>query len=135
MATAERGVRSWVTATVDFLLAVFGFVLAFYPLVSLGNAVLGSPGSAATVNLVVGVLAFGGAYPVVAGDWSLGRLGDFAFVLIASAIGWGIIGMVSVLALDVTISGSNRMPQAIVWGAAYVTAYLVVYRTELSIYR
>ncbi|QLH78467.1 hypothetical protein HZS55_14725 [Halosimplex rubrum] len=135
MATAERGIGSWLSATYDLLLAVLGFTIVWYPVLSLSNTVLGSPVADATVNLIVGMLAFGGAYPVVAGDWSLGRLGDFAFVLIASEIGWGIIGMVSVLALDVTISGSNRLPQAIVWGAAYVTAYLVVYRTSMSIYQ
>lgn len=135
MATAEQGLVSWLSATYDLLLAILGFVIVWYPLLSLGNAILGSPAADATVHLIVCVLAFGGAYPVVAGDWSIGRLSDYAFILITSAIGWGIIGMVSILALDLTISGSNRMPQAIVWGAAYVTAYLVVYRTELSIYR
>lgn len=135
MATAERGFDSWLSATIDLLLAVLGFTLVWYPMVSLGNTVLGTPVSDATVNLIVGMLALGGSYPVVAGDWSLGRVGDYVFVLIASVIGWGIIGMVSVLALDVTISGSNRAPQVVVWGAAYLTSYLVVYRTELSIYR
>lgn len=133
MATAEQGLGSWLSATIDFLLSILGFTLIWYPMVSLGNTVLGSLVSASTINLIVGVLAFGGAYPVVAGDWSLGRIGEYIFVLIASAITWGLVGMVIVLVSGVSISGSNAVPQAIVWAAAYLTAYFVVYRTQLSI--
>jgi hypothetical protein len=133
MVALERELGSWVSATVDFLLAVLGFTLASYPLVSLGNAVLGSPHSAATVNLVTGVLAFGGAYPVVAGDWSLGQLGEYVFVLFASALGWGLIGMLLILASGLTFSGRNQLPQAVLWATASLTAYIVVYRTQLSI--
>ena len=45
MVALERGPGSWVSATVDFHLAVLSFMLALYPLVSLGNAVLGWPDS------------------------------------------------------------------------------------------
>ena len=134
MATIEQELESWLSATIDFLLSILGFTLIWYPMVSLGNAVLGSLVSAATVNLIVGVFAFGGAYPVVAGDWSLGRIGEYIFVLIASAITWGFIGMVIVLVSRVSISGSNAVPQAMVWAAAYLTAYFIVYRTQLSIF-
>ncbi|WP_458208687.1 hypothetical protein [Haladaptatus sp. NG-SE-30] len=131
---AERGVVSWVSATVDFLLAVFGFIVVLYPMISLGNAVLGSPASASTVNVIIGVLAVGGAYPVVAGDWSLGQLGEYVFVLTASAFGWGLLGMLVILVSGRTIAGSNPVPQAIVWAAASLTAYLIVYRTQLTIF-
>lgn len=134
MVTVERGVDSWASATVDFLLSVFGFILALYPLVSIGNAILGSPGSVATVNVVVGVLAVGGAYPVVAGDWSLGQLGEYVFVSIASAFAWGLIGMLLILASGLTLSGSNPVPQAVLWTTASLTAYIVVHRIELSIF-
>lgn len=135
MATADQGLASWLSATLDVILAGIGFVLVLYPMISLGNAVLGSPVTASTVNLIVGVLALGGAYPVVAGDWSLGQLGEYVFVLLASAIGWGVIGMLVVLASGVTLAGSNRVPQAVVWSAAYLTAYIVVYRTTLRVFR
>lgn len=135
MVTVERELASWMSATVDFLLAAVGFGIAFYPLVSLGNAVLGSPGSASMVTLVVGVLAVGGAYPVLAGDWSLGQLGEYVFVLIASAFGWGLVGMLLILASGLTLSGSNPVPQAALWATASLTAYVVVYRTQLSIFR
>lgn len=134
MATAERGSDSWLSATLDLLLSVLGFALVWYPMVSLGNAVLGFPVSTSTSHLLVGVLALGGSYPVVAGDWSLGQLGEYIFVLIASALGWGLIGMIAVLASGVSISGSNPAPQAAVWAAAYLTAYIVVYRTQWSVF-
>ncbi len=134
MGTAERGLVSWVSATVDFLLAACGFTIVLYPMVSLGNAVLGSPASASTVNLVIGVLAVGGAYPVVAGDWSLGQLGEYVFVLTASAFGWGLLGMAVILVSGRTFAGSNPIPQATVWAAASLTAYIVVYRTQLTIF-
>ena len=133
MVTLERELGPWVSATVDFLLAVLGFTLALYPLVSLGNAVLGSPHSATTVNLVTSVLAFGGAYPVVAGDWSLGQLGEYVFVLFASVLGWGLVGMLLILVSGLPLSGSNQVPQAVLWATASLTAYIVVYRTQLSI--
>ncbi|WP_080510492.1 hypothetical protein [Halorubrum coriense] len=135
MATAEREFDSWLSATLDFLFSAFGLVLVWYPMVSLGNAVLGFPVSASTRNLLVGVLAFGGSYPVVAGDWSLGRLGEYVFVLLASVLAWGFVGTVAVLAWEASFSGSNPAPQAAVWAAAYLTAYFVVYRTQWSIFR
>lgn len=135
MATSERGWGSWLSATLDVLLAVLGFTIVWYPMVSLGNAVLGSPATPATVTTVVGVLALGGAYPVVAGDWSLGRLGEYVFVLVAAAIGWGVVGLLFVVASGVTLSGGDRAPQAAVWLAAYATAYAVVYRAGTRIFR
>lgn len=134
MATAERGLDSWLSATFDLLLSILGFILVWYPMVSLGNAVFGFPISTSMSNLLVGVLALGGSYPVVAGDWSLGQLGEYIFVLVASAIGWGLIGMGAVLASGVSISGSNPAPQAAVWAVAYLTAYIVVYRTQRSVF-
>lgn len=86
MVAVERG-AGWVSATVDLLSAVFGLVLAAYPPVSLGNAAPGSPASAPTVGPVVGAVAVGGAYAVVAGEWSLGRVGEYVPVPVASAFG------------------------------------------------
>ncbi|WP_276260461.1 hypothetical protein [Haloglomus litoreum] len=134
MATSERGLDSWLSATLDLLLAVLGFAVVWYPMVSLGNAVLGSPAAPATVDVVVAVLALGGAYPVVAGDWSLGRLGEYVFVLVASAIGWGLVGFLFVFASGMSLSGSDPVPQAAVWLAAYATAYAVVYRAGIRLF-
>ncbi|GKZ14147.1 hypothetical protein [Haladaptatus sp. T7] len=133
MGTAERGLVSWVSATVDFLLAVFGFIIVLYPMVSLGNAVFGSPASASTIGLVLGVLAVGGAYPMVAGDWSLGQLGEYVFVLTVATFGWGLLGMIVILVSGLSLAGSNPVPRAIVWVAASLTAYIVVYRTRLTV--
>jgi len=135
MTTVKREVATWTSATVDLLLAILGFTVAFYPLVSLGNAVLGSPASDTTVTLVVGVLAVGGAYPVVSGEWSLGRLGEYVFVATAAAFGWGLLGLVVILVSGVSLAGSNPVPQALVWAAASFTAYILVYRTQVTVFR
>ncbi|SDY08751.1 hypothetical protein [Halopenitus persicus] len=135
METADRGPESWVAATLDLLLGLIGLAIVLHPLISLWNTVLGSPVSPATVSLIVGVLAFGGAYPIVAGDWSLGRLGEYVVVLFASVLAWGLLGMVAILVSNVTIQGNNAAPQAIVWTAASLTAYLLVYRARVSLFR
>ncbi|QHS16162.1 hypothetical protein GWK26_02785 [haloarchaeon 3A1-DGR] len=135
METADRGPESWVAATLDLLLGLIGLAIVLHPLISLWNTVLGFPVSPATVSLIVGVLAFGGAYPIVAGDWSLGRLGEYVVVLFASVLAWGLLGMVAILVSNVTIQGNNAAPQAIVWTAASLTAYLLVYRARVSILR
>lgn len=135
MTTIGREVDSWLSAILDFLLAVLGFVVVWYPMVSLGNVVLGSPISEPLSNLLVGVLVFGSSYPVVAGDWSLGQLGEYVFALLVAVLGWGIVGAVAVLAWRASFSGSNPGPQAAVWAAAYLTAYVVVYKTQWSISR
>jgi hypothetical protein len=135
MSTVGQALDEWLSATTDFLLALLGFAIIWYPAVSVGNAIFGSPVSTATTRLIVGVLAFGGAYPVVAGDWSLGRLGEFVFVLTASALGWGAVGMVGLLISGTTLSGRSALPQAVVWIVAYLTAYVVVYRSPKSVVR
>lgn len=135
MAAAERGFSSWVSATVDILLAVLAFGLIWYPMVSLGNAVLGAPASPSLVNWVIGVLVLGGAYTVIAGDWELrGGTGEYVCVLIPSALGWGVIGMVAIRLSGISVSGDNLVPQAMMWAAAYLTAYIVVYRTSWSLF-
>jgi hypothetical protein len=85
--------------------------------------------------VVTGVLAIGGAYPIVSGNWSLGQLGEYVFVLFASALGWGLLGMLLILVSGLTFSGSNPVPQAVLWVTASLTAYIIVYRTQLSIIR
>lgn len=135
MATVERGLDSWLSATLDLLLSVYGFIIVWYPMVSVGNAVLGFPVSTSTSHLIVGVLALGGSYPVVAGDWSLGQLGEYIFVFSVSTLGWGLVGMMAILASGVSISGSNLAPQAAVLAASHLTTYIVVYRTQLSVFR
>lgn len=52
-----------------------------------------------------------------------------------SALGWGVIGLLVVLASEVTLSGDNRDPQALVWALAYPTAYIVEYKTALRVFR
>lgn len=136
MAAAERGFGSWVSATVDILLAVLAFGFIWYPMVSLGNAVLGGPASPSLLNWIVGVLAVGGAYTVIAGEWALGgQIGEYVFALIASALLWGFIGMLVIFLSGISVAGDNPVPEAMMWSAAYLTAYIVVYRTSWSLFK
>lgn len=136
MAAAEWGFGAWVSATVDILLAVLAFGFIWYPMVSLANAILGAPASSSLVNGVVGVLALGGAYTVIAGDWALGgQIGEYVFALIASAFGWGFIGLLVIFLSGISVAGDNPVPEAMMWAAAYLTAYIVVYRTSWSLFK
>ncbi|WP_135852677.1 hypothetical protein [Halorussus salinus] len=132
MRTAETRPDSWLWATVDVFLAFVGFVVVFYPLVTFGNEILGFPVTQSTVNLVVAVLALGGAYPVVAGDWSLGRLGEFTFVLVASAMVTAVAAMIFMVASGTQLASDTLLFRVAVWGLAYLLAY-VVYRTNVSV--
>ncbi len=131
--TVSEGWASWASATLDVVPAWIGVAIVAYPLVAVGNAVLGAPLADGTVHLVVGVVALGGAYPVVAGPWSLGGLGAFTLALVGAALAWGVLGLVAILAAGLSIPGSNRLPQAAVWAAAYLTATVLVTRTSFSL--
>jgi len=133
MRTADTRADSWLWATVDVLLAVIGFVVVFYPPVSFGNEVFGVPLAPSTVNLVVAVLALGGAYPVVTGDWSLGRLGEFTFLLVVSAMVTAVVAMICIAASGIQLASDTLVFRVTVWGLAYLLAYVVAYRTDVSV--
>jgi|SRR6056297_2910818 len=133
MRTADVRADSWLWATVDVLFAFIGFVVVFYPPVSFGTEVLGVSLAPSTVNLVVAVLALGGAYPVVAGDWSLGRLGEFMFVLVASAMVTAVAAMICIAVSGIRLASDTLVFRVTVWGLAYLLAYVVVYRTNVSV--
>ncbi|MFC7045184.1 hypothetical protein ACFQH6_06965 [Halobacteriaceae archaeon GCM10025711] len=128
MVRAASGLRSVVGATVDVSLAVAALAVVCYPAVSVGNALLGAPLDDATVRLAVGVVALGGAYPFVAGDWSLGRLGDYVFAFVVAAFAAGVVGAAVVLLFDLDVAGSDPLPQGLLFATAYLVAYLVAFR-------
>ncbi|MFC5970131.1 hypothetical protein ACFPYI_02190 [Halomarina salina] len=123
----ERESVSTLGATVDVLLAAFGLWLVCWPLAGVANAVAGTPLTESQVSLLVGCVALGGSYPFVAGDWSLGRLGDFVFALAASALALGVLGLFAVLLSGIELSGSDPVPQFVTVACAYVVAAVVVY--------
>ena len=130
MDTVEHNIKGWVWATVDVLLAVFGLTIVLYPAVSLGNAVVAEPLAEPYVNLIVGILALGGAYPFVAGDWSLGHLGDYIFVLTVTVLGIGVVIMGSLVVAGIELPGSNPVPQAVLFGLSSTVAYFLVYHRQ-----
>lgn len=125
---------SWLGATGEVLLAAVAFHVVWYPAVSLGNELAGAPLADPAVRLVVFCLALGGAYPVVAGGWSLGRVADYAFFLVVTAVTWGVVGLVVVATAGLELSGNDPLPQAVLWALAYPTAYLLAFRAGLSVF-
>jgi hypothetical protein len=120
--------RSWSTATADLLLAAVGLGTLLYPGAATLNAALGDPVAPPVVRLAVVVVAFGGSYPFVAGDWSPGRLWDTALAFVGGAVAVGLAGMALVLALGLEIPGSDPRPQLVVVAGGYLLAYLLVHR-------
>lgn len=55
------------------------------------------------------------------------------FVLVAAAFAWGVAGMGVVVVVGLDLSGSDPRPQAVLWAVAYLTAYVVVYQTDVSV--
>lgn len=126
MPSTDHGVlERTILPTVDLLLAAFGLAVLTFPVVSVTNVALGDPLAQSTVRTVVGVVALGGSYPFVAGDWSLGRLGEFVFLVAASAL----VGSACLFALaaffDVTVSTNDESAHAVVVGLIYSVAALV----------
>ena len=124
MAGSIRTARSWATVTFDTV-AVFAAtaVLLFPVTTALGDAI-GLPSGG--VRVIVGIVAFGAAYPFVAGDWSTGRLGEYFFAFVVATL--AVLGFVGAL----SISGSIGLPLAdpmvrvALWCVISLTAYLAV---------
>lgn len=135
MSIVKEGADTWVWATVDTVFSVFAFVVIWYPALHYTNKLVGFPLDESRVAFGVGVLALVSAYPFVAGNVSLGDLGEYLFLFLVAAFGWGIVGMIVIIGSGLVLSGSDVVPQAVVWGLAYFTAYLVVFRTKTTIFR
>jgi hypothetical protein len=128
MGTVTRELTSVFWATVDFQLATLGLTVVLAPAIVLGNRAVGAPLPDWLVTLTVGALVVGGAYPFVAGHWSLGRLGDFMFVLVAAWISLLVLAAIAIVVSGVRLSGDDLLPQAVVVWLGYPVAYWVVFR-------
>ncbi|XVH32118.1 hypothetical protein ACNS7O_02745 [Haloferacaceae archaeon DSL9] len=96
------------------------------PALSLANTVVGAPLRGSQVALVLAVVAFGAAYPYVAGNWSIGRLVGFAVAFLVSMAAFRVVGTLGLSAVGVPVQNPISRIAALI--LAYVTAYLVVYR-------
>jgi len=132
----QTGRRSgtWVGATADTILSGTALAIVWYPLVFYSNALLGTPLGTRAVTTAVGVLAVGTAYPFVARSWSLGDLGEYLFLLLATAFAWGFVIMAMIGVSGQQFSGSNSLPRVIMWGLAYLSAYFVVRQTDVTVF-
>lgn len=130
MSQTDRRSGTWWGAIIDTILSGVTLVVIWYPLVFYSNALLGTPLGAGGVTAAVGVLALGTAYPFVTGLWSLGDLGEYLFVLFSSVFAWGIIIMAIIGVSGQQFFTTNSIPQTIMWGLAYFSAYFVTCRLD-----
>ncbi|WP_323676752.1 hypothetical protein [Halorubellus sp. PRR65] len=135
METIVDEIRSWLLATADFAFAFLGVAAVAYPTLYLLAALVGSPVLRDLAALAAFVLAFGASYPYVAGDWSLGRLGEFLFVAVAGVLAWGAVVAGVVLALDLATAPDDPASLATTWTLALATAYAVVYWQQRQLFR
>jgi hypothetical protein len=112
-------------ATVDFVLSFVGVFLVVFPAVWSVAALL-SVGSTGAVGLVTGVLAFGAAYPLVAGDWSREALGETVVVFVGSVLSLGLVGAVVVGVVGRQVAGPDPRPQVALFGVAYLLTVMLV---------
>jgi phosphate/sulfate permease len=116
------------TATVDFVLSFVGVALLVFPVVWSVGALLGL-GSSSAVGLVTGVVAFGAAYPLVAGDWSRDTLGEAVFVFVGSVLLLGVVAVVVTATSGWQVAGSDPRPQILLFAGGYLlTAGVVTVR-------
>jgi hypothetical protein len=128
------GFRSTAGATVDVVVAFASLAVVLgLPLV-VANEALGTPLASGHVEWAVAVVALGGAYPFVAGDWSLAKLTDFALAAIltsfalAAFVSFGLLGPIAGgLPSDSPVSTAVRLA---VIGASFAAAAGYVRRRE-----
>ena len=127
--------RSWGDATVDFLLAAAGLSVVVFPALSVVVALgTGNPlgsGPAGTVALVVAV---GGSYPFVAGDWSYGRLGRFVGTLIVTTAAGSLLGLAVLSRTDLALP-DPVLARAAVLAVAYPAATVVAFTDRFRLGR
>jgi len=119
--------RSWTAATVDFLLATAGLYVVVFPALSVAVALAtGDSLGAGPSGFVALVVAVGGSYPFVAGDWSYGRLGRFVAGLLVTIAAGSLLGLALLSRLDVALP-SPLVARAVVLAVAYPVATAVAF--------
>ncbi|QLH83881.1 hypothetical protein [Halosimplex pelagicum] len=123
--------RTWAYATVDFLLASAGLYLALAPAFTVAYALAadatlfaGPPQTAAVV------VAVGGSYPFVAGDWSYRRLTVFVVALYVASGAAGLAGLALLRSADVTLP-STVVARAGALAVAYPVAAAAAFRDRV----
>jgi hypothetical protein len=120
-------VRSWAEATVDFLLAAVGLYVVVFPGLSVAVALAtGASLGAGPAGGVALVVAVGGSYPFVAGDWSYGRLGRFVAALVVTIAAGSLLGLAVLSRTDLALP-DPVLARAAVLAVAYPVATAVAF--------
>jgi len=123
--------RSWAGATADLLLAAVGLYLALFPGFSVLYAlVTGSDLFAQLPQTVAFVVAVGGTYPFVAGDWSHRRLAVFVVALYVASGAAGLAGLALFHSYDIGLP-STIVARAGALAVAYPVAVAAAFRDRV----
>jgi hypothetical protein len=132
---ASVTLRSWGHATVDFLIAAVGLFVVVFPALSVVvTLVTGDPLGAGSAGFVAFVVATGGSYPFVAGDWPYGRLGRFVAALLVTTATASLLGLAALSRLDVALP-SPVVARAAVLAVAYPVATVVAFTERFRLDR
>lgn len=127
--------QSWGEATVDFLLAAAGLFVVVFPALSVVVALAsGNPLGSGPAGAVALVVAVGGSYPFVAGDWSYGRLGRFVGGLLVTTAAGSLLGL-AVLSRTQLALPDPVVARAVVLAVAYPVATVVAFTDRLRLGR
>lgn len=124
-------VRSWASAIVGLLLGSAGLYLALVPAFTVGYALafdatlFAQPPQTAAV-----VVAVGGSYPFVAGDWSYRRLAVFVTALSVASGAAGLAGLALLESVDVALP-STALARAGALAVAYPAALAGAFRDRV----
>lgn len=134
MTMTKRSGESWIEVTFETSLSIIALFIIWYPMVYFLNEFAGDIFSLSMVINIVFVLSIGGAYPFIAGDWSLGLLGEFAFLLLLTVLAWGMIAFIIIISFSMDVSNHASYSRAIMWLLAYLTTYMMIFRYDVEVF-
>ncbi|WP_459194202.1 hypothetical protein [Halosimplex sp. J119] len=123
--------RSIPAATADLLLAAAGLYLFLAPAFTVLYALAtGTDLFAGPPQTAAAVVAVGGSYPFVTGDWSHRRLGVAVVALYVASGAAGLAGLAVLRSVDVSLP-SPVIARAGALSAAYPVAFAAAFRNRL----
>ncbi|WP_123534654.1 hypothetical protein [Halosimplex salinum] len=123
--------RSWADATAAFVLAALGLYLALFPAFSVAWALFtGADLFAGPPQTAALVVAVGGSYPFVAGDWSSRRLAVFVVALYVVSGAAGLAGLALLQSVEIPLP-STVVARSAVLAVAYPVAVAAAFRDRV----
>jgi len=124
---------SWAESTADFLLATLGLYVVVFPGLTVCYALAtGAPIFARPPQAAALVVAAGGSYPFVAGNWPFHRLFKFAVGLWVASGAVGLLGLTAVATFDWPLP-SAVLARTAVLAVAYPAGATVAFRDRLPV--